>query len=165
MQQTVFKRLRNASLAIATIATFSSCGSTATTESVAAETSAAQDTLLTQTLPPTTESPVTAPVTTPAPATTPAPTPAPTQPPTPAPAPQQALMPEVVCMNLQQAQDYIQTFGVFYSRSEDATGRGRMQVLDSNWQVVGQYPAPGTPFGEGDAVLSVVKYGESPNPC
>lgn len=75
------------------------------------------------------------------------------------------LMPAVVCMNLQDAQDYIQTFGVFYSRSEDATGAGRSQIIDSNWVVVAQYPDAGTPFGEGDALLYVVKYGESPNPC
>ena len=74
-------------------------------------------------------------------------------------------MPAVVCMNLQDAQDYIQTFGVFYSRSEDATGAGRSQIVDSNWIVVAQYPDPGTPFGEGDALLYAVKYGESPNPC
>jgi hypothetical protein len=69
-------------------------------------------------------------------------------------------MPDVVCMNLQDAQDYIQTFGVFYSRSVDATGQGRSQIIDSNWLVVDQSPPPGAPFGEGDALLSVVKYGE-----
>jgi beta-lactam-binding protein with PASTA domain len=74
-------------------------------------------------------------------------------------------MPDVVCMNLQDAQDYIQASGVFYSRSDDATGDGRMQIIDSNWQVVAQSPASGTPFGEGDALLYVVKYGEQPNPC
>ena len=73
-------------------------------------------------------------------------------------------MPDVMCMNLQQAQDTIQESGVWLSLSEDATGQGRMQLLDSNWQVVGQNPAPGTLIGEGDAVLSVVKYGE-PSPC
>jgi hypothetical protein len=76
----------------------------------------------------------------------------------------EALMPSVMCMNLQDAQDTIQRAGVFYSRSEDATGRGRNQVLDSNWQVVAQNPSPGAPIGEGDAVLSVVKYGET-SPC
>lgn len=75
------------------------------------------------------------------------------------------VMPDVVCMNLQDAQDLIQEHGVFYSRSKDATGAGRMQLVDSNWQVVSQQPAPGTRFGEGDAVLSVVKYGEQPNSC
>ncbi|MCX0272611.1 hypothetical protein NLM24_18255 [Nocardia zapadnayensis] len=76
----------------------------------------------------------------------------------------EATMPAVVCMNLQAAQDLIQTTGVFYSRSEDATGRGRSQVVDRNWVVVAQRPAPGTPIGEGDAVLSVVKVGE-PTDC
>jgi hypothetical protein len=74
-------------------------------------------------------------------------------------------MPDVVCMNLQAAQDHIQEVtDVFYSRSEDATGAGRSQLVDSNWIVVGQTPEPGTPIGEGDAVLSVVKLDE-PNPC
>lgn len=75
-----------------------------------------------------------------------------------------ALMPVVMCMNLQAAQDAIQAAGVFYSRSEDATGKGRMQISDRNWVVVAQSPAPGTPIDEGDAVLSVVKYGE-PGGC
>ncbi|MTJ65489.1 PASTA domain-containing protein [Nocardia seriolae] len=75
-----------------------------------------------------------------------------------------AIMPSVVCMNLQDAQNKIHEAGVFYSRSKDATGKGRHQVIDRNWLVVAQNLAPGTPFGEGDAILSVVKYGE-PNNC
>ncbi|MBF6193445.1 calcium-binding protein [Nocardia beijingensis] len=50
------------------------------------------------------------------------------------------------------------------SRSKDATGKGRMQVMDRNWIVVAQSPGPGTLIGEGEAVLSVVKIGES-SPC
>lgn len=73
-------------------------------------------------------------------------------------------MPAVICMNLQAAQDLIQTAGVFYSRSADATGQGRRQVVDRNWVVVAQTPAPGALIGEGDAVLSVVKVGE-PTDC
>ncbi|MDG3012274.1 hypothetical protein G4X40_19215 [Rhodococcus sp. D2-41] len=73
-------------------------------------------------------------------------------------------MPDVMCMNLQDAQDLIQQHGVFYSRSRDATGKGCHQVLDRNWVVVQQSPSPGTPIGEGDAVLSVVKKGE-PGDC
>ena len=53
-----------------------------------------------------------------------------------------ALMPDVMCMNLQDAQDTIQEAGVFFSRSDDATGEGRHQIIDSNWQVVGQIPPP-----------------------
>jgi pyruvate/2-oxoglutarate dehydrogenase complex dihydrolipoamide acyltransferase (E2) component len=70
-------------------------------------------------------------------------------------------MPEVVGMNLEAAQDLIQTGGVFFSRSEDATGAGRMQILDRDWVVVSQTPAAGELIGEGDAVLSVVKIGEA----
>lgn len=86
-------------------------------------------------------------------------------PPAPAPAPRvSATMPNVLCMNLQSAQNAIQARGVFYSRSRDATGQGRSQIIDSNWVVVDQYPAPGSPIGEGTAVLSVVQYGEG-GPC
>jgi beta-lactam-binding protein with PASTA domain len=74
------------------------------------------------------------------------------------------VMPDVYCMNLQDAQDEIQRNGVFFSRSHDATGQDRMQLVDSNWIVVGQSPAPGAHNSEFEAVLEVVKYGE-PNPC
>lgn len=73
-------------------------------------------------------------------------------------------MPNVVCMSLQVAQDTIQAAGVYFSRSEDATGAARFQVLDSNWIVVGQTPEPGTLIEETEAVLSAVKVGE-PSPC
>ena len=74
------------------------------------------------------------------------------------------IMPDVVCMNLQDAQDLIQENGIFFSRSEDATGQGRLQIIDSNWRVVAQDPPPDSPIGEGDAVLSVVREGE-PSSC
>jgi PASTA domain len=99
----------------------------------------------------TTEAPASVAPSTDAPVVTAAPTPT-------------ALMPNVVCMNLQDAQDLIQEQGVFLSLSQDATGEGRMQILDANWQVVSQFPAAGTPIDEGDAMLDVVKYGES-SPC
>lgn len=80
--------------------------------------------------------------------------------------PEDQLMPSLVCMNLQEAQDEIQDHGVFLSRSEDATGQDRMQINDSNWLVVAQDPAAGTAIGEGDAVLYVVKYDDDyPTPC
>ncbi|MEV0945343.1 hypothetical protein [Rhodococcus sp. NPDC049939] len=75
-----------------------------------------------------------------------------------------AFMPNVMCMDLQSAQDTIQEAGVFFSRSNDATGKGRMQISDRNWVVVDQSPAPGAPIDEGDALLSVVKSGE-PGDC
>ncbi|MGW5323347.1 PASTA domain-containing protein [Rhodococcus pyridinivorans] len=71
-----------------------------------------------------------------------------------------AVMPNVVCMDLQAAQDTIQAAGVFYSTSVDATGQGRAQVWDRNWVVVDQTPSAGASIGEGDPVLSVLKEDE-----
>lgn len=88
----------------------------------------------------------------------------PTAPTTAPPPPPQALMPDVVCMDLQSAQDAIQAAGVFFSRSFDATGQDRAQLVDSNWIVVSQDPPPGTPIGEAEANLGAVKIGE-PSPC
>jgi hypothetical protein len=78
--------------------------------------------------------------------------------------PEDRRMPDVICMNLQAAQDEIQDHGVFFSKSVDATGKGRRQILDRNWIVVDQDPKAGDKIGEGDAVLSVVKTDE-PNDC
>jgi hypothetical protein len=67
-------------------------------------------------------------------------------------------MPLIPCgTDLQLAQDLVQAAGVFLSLSEDATGQGRMQVMDRNWTVLYATPDPGTPIGEGDAVFYVVK--------
>ncbi len=74
--------------------------------------------------------------------------------------PEDSLMPDLICLDLQSAQDEIQDHGVFFSRSVDASGAGRRQIRDSNWVVVAQQPPAGSPIGEGDAVLSVVKRGE-----
>ncbi len=76
-----------------------------------------------------------------------------------------SVMPNVVCMNLQDAQDTIQDAGVFFSKSVDGTGQDRSQIIDSNWIVTAQTPRPGSPIGEGDAVLTVVKYGEPAPGC
>lgn len=78
--------------------------------------------------------------------------------------PEDKRMPDVICMNLQDAQDEIQDHGVLFSKSVDATGDGRRQILDRNWIVVDQDPKAGEKIGEGDAVLSVVKKDE-PNDC
>lgn len=59
-------------------------------------------------------------------------------------------MPDLVGMSLQAAQDRLQKLTgdpLFLSLSHDATGRGRQQVLDSNWKVCSQNLAPGTRFG------------------
>lgn len=52
-------------------------------------------------------------------------------------------MPSLVGENLQLAQDKLQALGSYLLDQEDAAGLGRMQVLDSNWQVCEQNPAPG----------------------
>lgn len=78
--------------------------------------------------------------------------------------PEDKLMPDVVCMGLQDAQDEIQDRGVFFSKSEDATGDGRRQLWDRNWIVVAQEPEPGVSIGENEAVLYVVKTDED-NDC
>lgn len=78
--------------------------------------------------------------------------------------PEDRLMPDLVCFDLQAAQDEVQDHGVFFSRSEDASGEGRRQLWDRNWVVVDQDPAPGTPIGEGDAVFYVLKDDE-PHGC
>lgn len=75
-----------------------------------------------------------------------------------------AVMPDVMCQNLQDAQDEIQRAGVFFSRSDDASGQARSQVIDRNWVVVAQTPAAGESVGEMEAILSVVKTDE-PNNC
>jgi len=70
------------------------------------------------------------------------------------------IMPNVICLTLQKAQDLIQDQGVYFSRSEDATGQNRNQIMDSNWIVVDQNLKPGEQFSEGDAVLQVLKTDE-----
>jgi hypothetical protein len=70
-------------------------------------------------------------------------------------------VPNAVCQDLQTAQDILQAAGFYNLSSEDATGKGRAQVIDRNWVVVrqsvrpGSRPAPGTQI-----VLSAVKFGE-----
>ena len=71
------------------------------------------------------------------------------------------VMPDVICLTLQDAQDLIQDQGVFYSRSQDATGKNRNQLIDSNWIVVEQNIKPGERFDEADVILQVLKSEEA----
>jgi beta-lactam-binding protein with PASTA domain len=70
------------------------------------------------------------------------------------------VLPDVRCMELQGAQDKLQEAGFLVLSSKDALG-DRRQILDRDWVVIGQAPAPGhaalptTPI-----TLTVVKYGE-----
>jgi hypothetical protein len=57
------------------------------------------------------------------------------------------IMPDERGKNLQASQDDLQAITgnpFYYSGSNDATGAGRFQILDSGWQVCSQKPAPGT---------------------
>jgi beta-lactam-binding protein with PASTA domain len=60
--------------------------------------------------------------------------------------PQQAtgVVPNVVGVNHQLAQDTMQAAGFYYLTEEDATGKGRLLINDRNWVVVSQQPAGGT---------------------
>ena len=53
------------------------------------------------------------------------------------------VMPKVVGMNLQLAQDLLQSKGSFILDQEDFKGLGRIQVIDSNWQICAQSPSAG----------------------
>jgi hypothetical protein len=52
-------------------------------------------------------------------------------------------MPNLVGQNLQDAQDLLQTFDSYLLDQEDASGLDRMQMVDANWTVCEQDPAPG----------------------
>lgn len=52
-------------------------------------------------------------------------------------------MPNVIGMNLQLAQDLLQSKGSYLMSQTDAKGLGRFQVLDSNWKVCKQSPGAG----------------------
>lgn len=143
--ETLLKKSVLLTLVIVMVGSLSSCGGGGSSAAVEATTTTAQKSTTTM-----------APTTTVAQTTVPPTTQAPKAP---------SIMPSVVGMNLQDAQDLIQTTGVFFSKSSDCTGRDRMQILDRDWQVVAQTPAAGAEFGENEAVLGVVKYGESSVVC
>ena len=75
------------------------------------------------------------------------------------------VMPNEVGLGLQAAQDDIQRVSgnpIFISRSTDATGAGRHQVLDRDWKVCTQRPAAGTNVAaHGDVSFGAVKLAES----
>ena len=76
-------------------------------------------------------------------------------------APEVFKMPNLVGQNLQLAQDQLQALGSYLMDQTDAAGLSRVQVLDSNWQVCSQSPAPGkTVPVDTMVVLSSVKLAE-----
>jgi hypothetical protein len=76
-------------------------------------------------------------------------------------APEVFKMPNVVGQNLQLSQDQLQALGSYLMDQTDAAGLNRIQVLDSNWRVCAQSPAPGKTVPVATmVVLSSVKLAE-----
>lgn len=74
-------------------------------------------------------------------------------------------MPKLTCFDLQEAQDTLQSAGFYKMTSRDASAGRRRQVVDRDWTVTGQTPAPGgTHRKSTEVVLRAVKDGE-PSPC
>ena len=70
-------------------------------------------------------------------------------------------VPNVVCKDLQAAQDTLQAAGFDNLGSQDGTGQGRSQLIDRNWVVVAQSVRAGSaPSPTTRIVLTAVKYGE-----
>jgi beta-lactam-binding protein with PASTA domain len=63
-------------------------------------------------------------------------------------------VPDVIGLDHQLAQDTMQAAGLYNLSEEDATGAGRLMVLDRNWVVVEQVPAAGTKVAE-DATITL----------
>jgi hypothetical protein len=83
------------------------------------------------------------------------------RPPQATPAPRVGVVPDVVGVNHQLAQDTMQAAGFYYLTEEDASGKGRLLVNDRNWVVVSQLPAGGTTTSlDTEIVLRSKKIGE-----
>jgi len=86
--------------------------------------------------------------------------PSPSTAPAPAPAPPETVattftMPDLVGMDLQSAQNLVQTFGPFVSLSHDLLGN-RNQLLDANWRVCDQnIPAGQQVSGDAEGLIDV----------
>jgi hypothetical protein len=91
----------------------------------------------------------------------PAPAPAPPPARTAEPAPPAAALPDLVGKGLQTAEDEAQAAGFFALTSHDALGQRRDQVLDREWTVCFQDPAPGPAPGSTLVVLGAVRLGEA----
>jgi PASTA domain len=72
------------------------------------------------------------------------------------------VVPNVTCMNLQDAQNTLQSAGFFNLASVDGLGQGRQQILERDWLVTKQSAVAGSrPKLLTRIVLTTVKYGES----
>jgi len=66
-------------------------------------------------------------------------------------------MPDLRGENLQVAQEAVQSVhdtALFYTASENATGRRRQQVTASDWILCSQVPAAGSTF-DGDTLITL----------
>ncbi|WP_344239701.1 PASTA domain-containing protein [Kribbella hippodromi] len=66
---------------------------------------------------------------------------------------QTGVVPNVVGLNHQLAQDTMQAAGFYYLTEQDATGQGRLLINDRNWVVVSQSPAGGTKAASDTKIL------------
>ena len=75
------------------------------------------------------------------------------------------VMPDLVGVGLQEAQDRIQEltgYGILITTSHDATGAGRLQVADRNWKVCSQSVPPGATITPSTRIdFGVVRLDES----
>lgn len=70
-------------------------------------------------------------------------------------------VPDVVGMNHQEAQDLLQSRGLYMLQEEDATGQHRLLLWDRNWVVVRQDPKAGSRVREDETItLYSKKIGE-----
>ncbi len=126
----------------------------ATSSSASPESPSPAEVAPTSTVPPAPVAPTAAPATVP-PGTVPPPPPAAAPTTQAAPVVVDFVMPSVVGMTLQDAQDLIQTNGVFLSLSHDLLGT-RNQVLDANWRVCTQnVPAGQRVTGDAEGVIDL----------
>ena len=71
-------------------------------------------------------------------------------------------MPNLVGLNLQVAQDELQSLGSYVLSQDDATGKGRFQMSDRNWKVCSQDQEPGQVLSIAELVnVEAVKLSES----
>jgi hypothetical protein len=72
-----------------------------------------------------------------------------------------ATLPDLVGQDLQAAQDEAQAAGFYALDDQDASGQGRLQILDRNWTVCSQDPEPGTHPTDTPVILYAVKDDET----
>ncbi|GAA2540766.1 hypothetical protein GCM10010435_05260 [Winogradskya consettensis] len=74
---------------------------------------------------------------------------------------EKGVVPDVVCHDLQEAQDALRGAGFFVVVAKDGLGQGRYPLVDRNWIVLGQSAKAGSsPEKKATIQLTVVKFGE-----